>query len=98
MRAQVDWVRSLDEVGVIYELRASGESSQIARGTGGRKGRRILKAGLQNASRSAVKKFQAIFCRTDSAYAAEHAGKVLLRFETAGHCDVQNAPLGSAQH
>src|SRR5258708_5768229 len=43
-------------------------------------------------------KFLAIFCRADSAHPSEHACKVLLRFEAAGHRDVQDARLGRAQH
>jgi hypothetical protein len=43
-------------------------------------------------------KFLAIFCRAGSAHPAEQACKVLLRFEAAGHRDVQDTRLGRAQH
>src|SRR5258708_17416673 len=50
------------------------------------------------ASHSMPQKFLPIFRRADSAHPAEHPCKVLLRFEPAGHRDVQNTRLGGAQH
>ena len=43
-------------------------------------------------------KFLAIFCRADSTHVAEHSRKVLLRFEAAGHGDIQHTRLCRAQH
>jgi hypothetical protein len=43
-------------------------------------------------------KFLAIFCRANSAHTAEYPCKVLLRFEAADGRDVQDTPLGRAQH
>jgi len=52
----------------------------------------------QSKSHSKLQKFLAIFCRADSAHPAEHARKVLLCFEAAGHRDVQDTRLGRSQH
>ena len=98
MRVQVDWVRSLYEVGIIYELRTSDGSSQPVRGSSGSKSGRIVRAGLQSASYSMAQKFLAIFCGAYSAHLAEHPCKVLLRFEAARNCDVQDTRLGRGQH
>jgi len=57
-----------------------------------------MRLALQNASRFVAQNFLAIFCRADSAHAAEYPGKVLLRFEAAGNRDVQYSPIGSTQH
>jgi hypothetical protein len=57
-----------------------------------------MRAALQNASRSVPQKFLAIFCRAYSAHPAENPCKVLLRFETAAHRDVQHTRLGRPQH
>jgi hypothetical protein len=54
--------------------------------------------GSKAASHSMPQKFLPIFRRADSAHPAEHPSKVLLRFEPAGHRDVQDTRLGRAQH
>ena len=95
---KVDWVRVRDEAGISYELRTPIGSLQTCSRKRCPKGRRSMGADLQNASRSVVQKFLAIFCRADSAHPAEHPGKVLLRFEAAAHRDIQNTRLGRAQH
>ena len=69
-----------------------------ARGNGDSKSGRTVGAGLQRASHSMPQKFLAIFCRANSAHTPEYPCKVLLRFEAAGHRDVQDTPLGRAQH
>src|ERR1700738_3719294 len=53
---------------------------------------------LQSANYSMPQEFLAIFRRADSAHPAEHPCEVLLRFEAAGHRDVQDTRLGRAQH
>jgi hypothetical protein len=98
MRVQADWVRSLAEVVIIYELRTSDGSSQPVWGSNGSKGGRTVTAGLQNASRSMAQKFLAVFCGAYSAHPAKHPCKVLLRFEAAGHRNVQDTRLGGGQH
>src|SRR5580692_1197744 len=45
-----------------------------------------------------AQKLSAIFGRARSAHSAEHPCKVLLRFEAAGHRNVQDTRLGGAQH
>ena len=50
------------------------------------------------ASHSMPQKFLAIFCRADSIHLAERSREVLLRFEAAGYCDIQDTRLGRAQH
>jgi hypothetical protein len=57
-----------------------------------------MKAGLLNARRSVAQKFLTIFCRADSAHPAEHSSEMLLRFEAAGHRDVQDARLAARKN
>src|SRR6267154_6737410 len=69
-----------------------------ARGRSGSKSGCTVRAGLQSARHSMPQKFLAIFCRADSAHPAEYPRKVLLRFEAARNCDVQDTRLGRGQH
>ena len=69
---------------------------RLWRRSSGSKGRRIIRAGLQCASRSVVQKFLAIFCRAGSAHTTEHPRKVLLRFESASHGHIQHSRLDPA--
>jgi len=91
-------VRSLNEKGIIYELRASDGSSQTCPRKRQQKWACRENRSRQSASHSMPQSFLAIFCRADSADPAEHPWKVLLRFEAGGHRNVQDTRLGRAQH